>query len=361
MLPIQILLIQQLERENQLRQLREQSRRLRDTSDPFSLPDVHFIRLFRLNKDLVTYLFQELQQHMGNHARISRINYQQRILITLRFYATGNYQRGIGQEYLLAVSQPIVSRSVEEVSRVLVLHFANDWIQFPDDVTKNANKREFFQYCGIPGIIGAIDCTHVKIVAPSQEEHAYLNRKGYHSINVQLICDTHLNISNVNARFPGSCHDSYIWRQSIIKNILQQNFQNGEQNTWLLGDSGYPQEPWLMTPILGTIPNTPEDRYNQAHARGRNHIERTNGTLKTRFRCLLGERGLRYSPQKAASVINACCILHNMCMRARVPLEENIDEDLNDRMNIERFPEDPAAPEVGRIIRQGMINRYFNN
>lgn len=354
-------MIQQMERENQLRQLREEHRRLRDISDPFSLPDIHFIHLYRVNKDLVNHLFQELRQYMDIAYRTSRVNYQQRILIALRFYATGNYQRGVGQEYLLAVSQPIVSRAVEEVSRILVLHFSNNWIQFPNAERRNSIKRIFFEYCGVPGVAGAVDCTHVNILAPTQEEHAYINWKGYHSINVQLICDEDLNISNVNARFPGSCHDAYIWRQSAIRNILEQSYLNGEQNTWLLGDSGYPQEPWLMTPNLGVLPNTPGDRYNQGHARGRNCIERTNGVLKTRFRCILGERGLRYSPEKAASIISACCILHNMCIRARIPLEENVEEDPNGQINIDEPPPDPAALDVGRAVRNAMINRYFNN
>lgn len=83
--------------------------------------------------------------------------------------------------------------------------------------------------------------------------------------------------------------------------------------------------------------------------------------LKTRFRCILGERGLRYSPEKAASIINACCILHNMCIRVRIPLEENVEEELNDQININEPPPDPVALDVGRAVRNTMINRYFNN
>lgn len=50
----------------------------------------------------------------------------------------------------------------------------------------------FFEEYGFPGVIGCIDCTHVAIVPPKRDdpeypEHLYVNRKGYHSINVQLV------------------------------------------------------------------------------------------------------------------------------------------------------------------------------
>ncbi|KAG2466220.1 HARB1 nuclease, partial [Polypterus senegalus] len=39
---------------------------------------------------------------------------------------------------------------------------------------------------GFPNVIGAIDCTHVRIKAPAgPTEPDYINRKSYHSINVQ--------------------------------------------------------------------------------------------------------------------------------------------------------------------------------
>ena len=40
-----------------------------------------------------------------------------------------------------------------------------------------------------PCIIGCIDCTHIRIQAPHLNENFYVNRKRYHSINVQAICD----------------------------------------------------------------------------------------------------------------------------------------------------------------------------
>ena len=46
--------------------------------------------------------------------------------------------------------------------------------------------REFVEVAGMPGVMGCIDGTHIRILAPHQQEWAYVNRKGYHSINVQV-------------------------------------------------------------------------------------------------------------------------------------------------------------------------------
>lgn len=358
MLPANMVIFHEMERFEQLRLAREESRFLRDRSDPFSLTDRRFVEIFRLNKDIMQHLSQELIPFMDDSIRNSRIHYQRRIMTAIRFFATGAYQQGVGQEYLLALSQPMVSRCVSEVSQIIQNHFGPNWIKFPNENEMQINKRFFFEKCGLPGTIAAIDCTHVAIIAPLEEEHNYINRKGYHSINVQFICDTDLLILNVNARFPGCTHDSFIWRQSTAQAFLQRKFENGTRSTWLLGDSGYPQQPWLMTPVQGALPNTPEGRYNIAHCIGRNHIERLNGVLKTRFRCLLGERKLRYAPAKVGFIINTCSILHNMCIKARIAFDEPAvpqaepnyyDGPINDFENI----------NMGRQIRGEVINNYF--
>lgn len=50
----------------------------------------------------------------------------------------------------------------------------------------------FYNRFGFPGVVGCIDCTHVAIVAPNTNnadhpEHIYVNRKGYHSVNTQIV------------------------------------------------------------------------------------------------------------------------------------------------------------------------------
>lgn len=53
-----------------------------------------------------------------------------------------------------------------------------------------------------------------------------------------------------------------------------------------------------------------ESSYIWPRSSRRNCIQRTNKLLKERFRCLLAEIGLRYSPKNAVKIINfAYCII----------------------------------------------------
>lgn len=88
---------------------------------------------------------------------------------------------------------------------------------------------------------------------------------------------------------------------------------------YLLGDSGYALRPWLLTPHTDAQEGTPEYHYSRIFRKIHCLIERTNGLLKMRFRCLLKHRFLHYTPEKASRIINACCVLHNMCITQNVP------------------------------------------
>lgn len=64
---------------------------------------------------------------------------------------------------------------------------------------------------------------------------------------------------------------------------LSEKFENKQIDGWLLGDSGYPLKPWLLTPFLNPSSNG-EEKYNRCHKSTRNVIERAFGLLKSRFR-----------------------------------------------------------------------------
>lgn len=165
---------------------------------------------------------------------------------------------------------------------------------------------------GFPGVLGAIDCTHILIRAPTEHAAYYVNRKGTHSINVQVVCDASANITSVSANYPGASHDAFIMDNSVIPTIFGRD---PPPDGWLLGDNGYPLKSWLMVPYI-TPTTVRQSSFNRKHAHARVVIERTFAFLKNRFRCLDKSGGyLQYTPQKIASFCVACCVLHNIAMR----------------------------------------------
>lgn len=166
---------------------------------------------------------------------------------------------------------------------------------------------------------------------------------------------------SINARYPGATHDAAIWQMSNIQQHLRQKYFQGELDGWLIGDSGYPLQPWLLTPIVDAPENSPELRYTNCHCRTRNVIERLNGVLKSRFRCLSKHRVLYYLPPTAGHIIYACAVLHNMCIERNLNNEEDLedeDDDFELRVNDQHIDQNILLQ--GQRIRNRVIQDYFN-
>lgn len=113
-----------------------------------------------------------------------------------------------------------------------------------------------------------------------------------------------------------------------------------------------------MTPILNAQDGSPEQSYNERHASTRNCVERCNGTLKGRFRCIMRERMLRYKPEVVAKIINCCAVLHNMCVAGRIPLDIDLPHAVEEHYNIQ--VEEHGRVNEGVIARRHLILNYFN-
>ena len=80
---------------------------------------------------------------------------------------------------------------IVRVSKALNDICMDDFVQFltADDSNRlRLIKDGFWDYGQFPSCLGAIDGTQIRIKAPKSNEAIYVNRKGYNSINVQLIC-----------------------------------------------------------------------------------------------------------------------------------------------------------------------------
>ncbi|XP_029441338.1 putative nuclease HARBI1 [Rhinatrema bivittatum] len=166
------------------------------------------------------------------------------------------------------MTQSSFSRHLTRVMKAMMKRMRT-YIVYPTDPVELQQIRSgFMGIVGMPNVLGAIDCTHIAFTPRLEEESSFRNRKHFHSMNVQVVCDAHLQILNVVAKYPGSCHDAYILEHSS----METHFPEGKYGEgWLLGDGSYGCKPWLLTPLQS--PHTAaEKHYSEAHGSTRNVI-----------------------------------------------------------------------------------------
>lgn len=330
---------------------------LRDTSNPFGLPEIEFKKMFRLSHEAARNLLNELTNNNPRllHVYSNGIPFHLRFLAALNFFGHGSYQKPTAENRLYCQAQSSMSISLHLTCNEL-LKLCGEYIKYPSTREEIATaKLNYMMQLGMPGIVSAIDGTHVAIRQPAASENGYLyhNRKHFSSLNVLLACSADQMILFANANYPGSVHDSAIWQMSGLKQMVQRDLDDPH---FILGDSGYPAERCLLTPVLDARDGSKEAAYNKAHKKARNVIERTIGCLKMRFRCLQRHRTLHYNPKTAGKIIYACIILHNICISQNIADEDGNDEVGNDDEDADVEVDDAVD---GRHVRDQYIMRYF--
>ncbi|XP_014214823.1 putative nuclease HARBI1 [Copidosoma floridanum] len=134
------------------------------------------------------------------------------------------------------------------------------------------SKRHYKDKCGLPNIVEIIDGTNFKIDRPSVSQQSYYNRKCYFSIQGQFVCDQDLRILDFVLGYPGSVHDSRVFRNSPLYRRMVEEGIGG----CLLGDAAYPCRPDLLVPYKNNGHMKPCDRrFNKALSKARVGIEHT--------------------------------------------------------------------------------------
>lgn len=215
-------------------------------------------------------------------------------------------------------------------------------------------KRLWSQKFKFPNAIGALDCTHVQIKKPTEFGDEYVNRKGWCSFNIQATCDASEMFTSVNNRWPGSVHDSRIWRNSNIRTFLEEN----AAGALLLADDGYGITPWTVTPYKNPA-NRIQTGFNIVHTKERTIIERCFGQLKQRFPILHSK--LRIATERVPSYIISCFVLHNVAKFLNDP-DFEINEQENELIEIDapHYDENLNTLKKRGEMRREMIANHLS-
>jgi len=177
--------------------------------------------------ELCDMLTHQLQHPTG---RSNALSVDTQILVALQFFATGTFQWMVWSAS--GVTQSSVCRAIDRVSKALC-DIVGNFIMVPTEQSELLKiKVAFSDVVGFPNVVGAIDCTHIPLVAPKHNEDSYVNRKGGHSINVQAVCDAHMKIIDLVVKWLSSTHDAFVWGQCSLRQLFEGGLL---QDCWLVG------------------------------------------------------------------------------------------------------------------------------
>lgn len=237
------------------------------------------------------------------------------------------------------------------------------WYTDEDAAAIADNTRGKYIY---PQSIGAIDGTHIPVTPPLDGKADYLCRKGYPSIVVQAVTDGNCIFRDVYANTPGSAHDASVFRRSPLHGFLDRKMPkrdielNGDTvPLHILGDPAYPISQHIVKGYTGRNLTNEQESFNVYLSSARMIVEISFGKLKSRFRIL--RKTIDADISIAPKIITACCILHNICEKNRLPLPPRVDHEEPDPDQPDRIIINDIDDNGGEHVRTVITNYLAEN
>ena len=244
-----------------------------------------------------------------------------RAMLTLWRLATNIEYRTLG--HLFGVGRGTVCVIFHEIIDAINTILQPRYLKFPCALVDNLYEISLMdiEHIGtFPQCCGAIDSTHISIIAPKEHHTDYYNRKCHHFVIIQGVVDYIYRFTNINVGHAGKHHDAHVLRESPLfrkacaGQLLPrwtETIDNTEIPLFLIGDPAYPLLLWLMKAYSGNHLTAEQRIFNYRISRARMTVECAFGRLKGRLRYLL--KRLDNDLPSVSGIVKACCTLHNIC------------------------------------------------
>ena len=247
------------------------------------------------------------------------ISAEERLIVTLRFLASGEDQQSLSFSFRIAKST--ISQIIKETTEAIHSSLKDEYLTMPCSQNEWQKIAEDFENLwNFPHCIGALDGKHIRIKCPSLSGSLYHNYKGFFSIVLLAICDSKYCLTLFDLEQYGSNNDSGVLLKSKINELFENSvlnipppsdidgFPTNPVPYVILGDEIFPQKMWLLRFFSG--PLTEEQRiFAYRMSRARRAIENAFGILTARWRIF--HKPIRSSVENAERYTLACLALHN--------------------------------------------------
>ncbi|KAB0803254.1 hypothetical protein PPYR_00224 [Photinus pyralis] len=163
---------------------------------------------------------------------------EKQLLITIWYLANLESFRSVASRFNVSKSTcwDILQRTSKRLLNVNALYGIIKW---PTEEEALLTMQSFERRSHFPGILGCIDGSHIKILAPQHSPNSYVNRKHFHSILVQGVCNHKRMFIDLYAGEPGSLHDSNLFSKSDLCERIENGTVQFYNNSHLVGDLAY--------------------------------------------------------------------------------------------------------------------------
>ncbi len=316
----------------------------------------HF-RLSRSSAEILVGLLARCPEIPSEHLRgRPPVSVEKQLLITMWVLGNPETIRSVSDRF--NVTKSSVFRIARRIFHAIVNNLAAQFICWPSGERLKQVTEQFQRKKGLPHCIGAIDGSHIPIKAPYDNPEQYVNRKKFHSVQLQGVCDADRFFTDVYCAYPGSVHDARVLRNSP----LYQDAQRLEsvvfpESTYIIGDAAYPLKTRLVTGFKNNGKLTREQRqFNYFLSSTRMKIEHTFGLLKGRFRKLKVMMDID-KVEDIPLIVTSACVLHNFCLlnedNIDMFLDSEIEQEVNNFQNI--FVEQENAKRKRAEIMQLVV------
>lgn len=212
--------------------------------------------------------------------------------------------------------------------------------------------------------MGAIDSTHILIKASLIHHADYFNRKSFHSVILQVVCDSQCCFTDVFVGWPVWARDSRVFARSQVRKMITEGrlIPNDVIEPFLTGNPAYRLSKHRMKNYPGINLTPDEEHFNYRLSCAHFQVERGLGRLKGRCRCLHKE--LDCELDKVVLHIMTACILHNMCEeRKECYLEEwnrLSESEIGDLLRPDPLNDDNEAANSAFVIRNVLTHHLYN-
>uniref|UniRef100_A0A8I6YYU5 DDE Tnp4 domain-containing protein n=2 Tax=Hordeum vulgare subsp. vulgare TaxID=112509 RepID=A0A8I6YYU5_HORVV len=273
--------------------------------------------VFKMTRETFSYIcslvMEPSMQDMNSYTFVNGrvLSLQDRVAVALRRLHSSEptgivgSSVGVNESTALSVTERFVDAMWEQ---------ADHHSSWPDCNEKDEIKSKFEKIHKMNNCCGVICATQIPF-GPNWEKNK--------TTQMQVIVDPEMRFRNIWLGSAGSINHINILYDSHLFNGCEKGgrlngsklkvaLDGSEVGEYIIGDTGYPLLPWLLTPYQEEDLSDTKAEFNRRHSAARTCALKAMARLKDTWKCLQGEVWWPANLETLSKIIYACCRLHNI-------------------------------------------------